>query len=115
MEQSVPSLSIFAFPMGRTKSGASASSDSSNSTPYISSFSRNTTGLGSRIAAASRPLASSQLYGERTLRPGTLEYHAAKHWECCAPTPAAAPLGPRNTIGTGDCPPDMYNCLAAEL
>ena len=69
---------------------------------HRSSFSRKTTGLGSRMAAAKRPFASSQLYGERTLRPGTLEYHAAKHCECWAPTPAAAPFGPRKTIGTFD-------------
>eukprot|EP00968_Pinguiococcus_pyrenoidosus_P009024 scaffold685_cov281-Pinguiococcus_pyrenoidosus.AAC.24 len=35
----------------------------------------------------------------RTLRPGTEAYQEAKHCECCAATPAAAPLGPRNTIG----------------
>jgi hypothetical protein len=31
-----------------------------------------------------------------------------KHtWECWAPTPAAAPLGPLKTIGTDICPADM--------
>jgi hypothetical protein len=35
--------------------------------------------------------------------------------ECWAPTPAAAPLGPRNTMGTAILPPDMYNIFAAEL
>ncbi len=29
-----------------------------------------------------------------TLSPGTEEYQEAKSCECCAPTPAAAPLGP---------------------
>jgi len=36
-----------------------------------------------------------------------LPYQAAKHCECWAPTPAAAPLGPRKTIGMVDLPPDM--------
>lgn len=31
-----------------------------------------------------------------------------KHtWECWAPTPAAAPLGPLKTMGTDICPADM--------
>ena len=38
--------------------------------------------------------------GGRALRPGQCAYHAAKHCECCAPTPAAAPFGPRKTMGT---------------
>jgi len=45
--------------MGSTKSGLSDSSDIGNDTPYISSFSKKTTGLASRIAALSRPRASS--------------------------------------------------------
>jgi hypothetical protein len=62
-----------------------------------------------------RPRASSASYGTTTLRPGTLLYHAAKHCECCAATPAAAPFGPRNTIGVVIWPADMYSVLAAEL
>lgn len=50
-----------------------------------------------------------------TLSPGTLAYQAEKHCECCAPTPAAAPLGPRNTMGHEICPADMYSVFAAEL
>lgn len=46
------------------------------------------------MAAFMRPLASSDDQGESTLRPGTEEYHEAKSCECCAATPAAAPLGP---------------------
>ena len=42
-------------------------------------------------------------------------YHAAKHWECCAPTPAAAPLGPRKTMGHEMLPADMYSVFAAVL
>ena len=40
-------------------------------------------------------------------------YHAAKHCECCAPTPAAAPFGPLNTIGQEMVPADMYSVFAA--
>ena len=35
-----------------------------------------------------------------TFNPGIFPYHAAKHCECCAATPAAAPFGPLKTIGT---------------
>jgi hypothetical protein len=38
--------------------------------------------------------------GGRTFSPGQWLYQAPKHCECCAPTPAAAPFGPRKTIGT---------------
>jgi len=54
----------------------------------------------SLIADLRRPFASSDEYGDRTLSPGQLLYHAAKHCECCAATPTDAPFGPRNTIGT---------------
>jgi len=40
-------------------------------------------------------------------------YHAAKHWLCWAPTPDAAPLGPRNTMGQEMVPADMYSVFAA--
>lgn len=53
------------------------------------------------MADLSSPFASSAEYGDTTLRPGQWPYQAAKHCECCAATPDAAPLGPRNTIGTG--------------
>lgn len=53
------------------------------------------------------PLASSLSYGEITLSPGQCEYQAAKHCECWAPTPDAAPLGPRKTIGTLTVPADI--------
>ena len=61
----------------------------------------------------SNPRASSASYGATTFSPGMDMYHAAKHCECCAPTPAAAPLGPRNTIGQEMVPADMYSVLAA--
>lgn len=76
---SLPSCSIFAFPMGITKSSPCASSVMGKGTPYSNSFSRNTTGLGSRIDALMSPFASSLDQGATTLRAGTEEYHAAKH------------------------------------
>ena len=57
----------------------------------------------------------SRAGGGVTFRPGTWLYQAAKHCECWAATPAAAPLGPRNTIGQLMVPADMYSVLAAEL
>jgi len=54
----------------------------------------------SLMADLSRPFASSDEYGDTTLRPGQLLYHAAKHCECWAATPEDGPFGPRNTIGT---------------
>lgn len=49
------------------------------------------------------------------MRPGQELYQAAKHWECCAATPAAAPFGPRKTMEQLMSPADMYSVLAAEL
>mmetsp|Transcript_20269 Transcript_20269/g.71676 ORF Transcript_20269/g.71676 Transcript_20269/m.71676 type:complete len:242 (-) Transcript_20269:225-950(-) len=115
MLTSLPSRSVLALPIGSTKSSFMASSLIGITTPYMSSFSRNTTGSGSRMAALMRPLASSALYGDSTLRPGTDEYHAPKHCECCAATPADAPFGPRKTMGVWIVPADMYSVLAAEL
>mmetsp|Transcript_17914 Transcript_17914/g.31662 ORF Transcript_17914/g.31662 Transcript_17914/m.31662 type:complete len:211 (+) Transcript_17914:326-958(+) len=112
---SLPSRSILAFPKGMVKSLDRASSLTSNSVLYSISCSSTTTGLGSRIAALIMPRASSALYGMNTLRPGTEPYQAAKHWECCAPTPAAAPLGPRKVIGALMVPRVMLRFLAAEL
>src|SRR4051794_19028430 len=100
----VPRRTTLAFPIGKTKS---SSLGTGWDVPYKISFSRNITGLGSRIAAFKRPLASAAEYGATTLRPGTCEYQEVKSWLCCAPTLAAAPLGPRNTIGQPIWPPDI--------
>ena len=59
------------------------------------------------MAAFSRPLASAALEGATTFRPGTCAYQDEKHWLCWAATRAAAPLGPRNTIGQPSWPPDI--------
>lgn len=61
---------------GMTKSSFCASSLIGNCKPYRSSFSRTTTGFGSRIAAFSKPFASSDEYGATTFRPGIEPYHA---------------------------------------
>jgi hypothetical protein len=76
---SVPYLSILAFPIGKTKSIDISYSVSSKLSPYIISFSKNTTGLGSLIAAFIKPLASLELYGAKVIRPGTDPYQEAKH------------------------------------
>ena len=90
---SLPSRSTLHFPIGRRKLSDMASVDMGNETPYNISFSRKTTGLGSRMAdcilvsggahyikrlrTLSRPLQSSALQGLTTLRPGTEPYQAA--------------------------------------
>ena len=96
MVRSEPERSILALPKGRTKSEDCASGERGKVWPYRSlkeslwislngpcicriwrvaySFSRTTVGFGSRIAAFSRPLASSALHGQATLRPGMLPY-----------------------------------------
>lgn len=51
--------------------------------------------------APQRPGSSPGGEGDCSATRRRLHYHAAKHWECCAATPADAPLGPRKTMGTG--------------
>ncbi|KAH3669963.1 hypothetical protein OGATHE_002776 [Ogataea polymorpha] len=76
MVTSEPSSSILALPIGKTKSGEAASSDIGKDSPYNSSFSKKTTGLGSLIAALRRPLQSSEENGEITFKPGIDPYQA---------------------------------------
>ena len=49
--------------------------------PYSVSCSMNTTGLSSRMAAFSRPLASAGVEGTATSRPGTWRKKASKQCE----------------------------------
>jgi len=56
---SFPSLIIFAFPIGNTKSISITLSGTSNVSEYMISFSKNTTGLGFLTACLSNPLQSS--------------------------------------------------------
>mmetsp|Transcript_32651 Transcript_32651/g.97411 ORF Transcript_32651/g.97411 Transcript_32651/m.97411 type:complete len:216 (-) Transcript_32651:601-1248(-) len=69
--RSLPGRMTLALPIGSVKSLSSTAADTGNDVPYSSSFSKNTTGSGSRIAALSSPRASSESYGASTLRPGT--------------------------------------------
>lgn len=64
--QAAASRLALAFPMGCTKSLSMTASDTGNDSPYRISFSRNTTGSGSLMAAFSKPLASSASYGAMT-------------------------------------------------
>ena len=64
---SEPSRQIFAFPIGTVKSFKSGTS---KVRPYNISFSKNTTGLGSRMADFNKPFASAAEYGITTLSPG---------------------------------------------
>ena len=73
----VVSLGLLAHGEGKTvQESGGVSTVSRLATVVTYSFSRTTTGLGSRIAAFNRPLASSALYGETTFNPGMLPYHA---------------------------------------
>ena len=65
------------------------------------------TGLSSRIALLSRPFASFGVEGITTTRPGTCTNQLSNACECWAATCAAAPDGPRITIGQRIWPPDM--------
>ena len=66
-----------------------------------------TTGLSSRIAAFSRPLASAGVLGTATRMPGTWRYSASHECECVGPSWWPAPCGIRTTSGTVTWPPNM--------
>ena len=65
------------------------------------------TGLSSRIAALSRPLASAAVEGTATSRPGTCRNSASKQCEWVGPSWWPAPCGMRITSGTLTWPPNM--------
>ena len=75
--------------------------------PYIILSSKKTTGLSSRIAVTSSPLASAGVEGSATLSPGTWAGHACRLWLCCAADRRVAPIVVRMTMGTRSLPPDM--------
>ena len=66
--------------------------------------SKNTTGSGSRIAAARRPFASAGLEGATTFSPGTDIAQFSTLCECCAPKREPAPFAVRMTSGKLICP-----------
>src|SRR3954447_6168539 len=61
----------------------------------------NSTGLGSRIAAARSPFASSGVDGATTFSPGDCRNHASGFCEWNGPPEKPPPDGSRTTIGTG--------------
>ena len=101
---SFPSVIKLPLPIGIKKSVSWGTLDFSL---YRSSCSRKITGLGFLIEVLSNPFASLAFEGATTIKPGIWENHEMKHWLCWAATLAAAPFGPRKTIGTLISPPDM--------
>ena len=65
------------------------------------------TGLSSRIALFRSPFASLGVEGMTTTSPGMCTNQLSKACECWAATCAAAPEGPRITMGQRIWPPDM--------
>ena len=65
------------------------------------------TGLSSRIAALSSPLASAAVLGTATSRPGTCRYQDSSECEWVGPSWWPAPCGIRITSGTFTWPPNM--------
>ena len=95
-----PVRSTLAFPSGSTCSPSGTS-------PLLASrllCSKNTTGSGSRIAAASSPFASAGVEGATTFSPGTAIAQFSTLWECCAPKREPAPFAVRITSGIVICP-----------
>jgi len=101
---SLPSVITFACPSGSTISAESATSPL---LAYSDFCSKNSTGSGSRIAAASSPITSCGLEGAITLRPGTAIAQFSTDCECCAPNRTPAPLAARITRGNETWPSDM--------
>ena len=71
------------------------------------------TGLSSRIAAASSPLASAGPEGMTTTRPGRWQKSASRLCECCAARRTPPPEAPRTTSGMRGVPPIMKRSFAA--
>ena len=65
------------------------------------------TGLSSRMAAFSSPLASAAVEGTATSSPGTCRNIASRQCECVGPSWCPAPCGMRITSGTLAWPPNM--------
>src|SRR6202000_2186918 len=70
---------------------------------------------GSSIADFNKPFASAGFDGTTTFKPGQLAYQFSNHWLCCELSIPALPVGPRNTMGTENCPPLIDMILAAPL
>ena len=106
-----PGLSTAARPISATCSP----SGTSPLVLYRARFSSTSTGSSSRIAAASRPLASAQVAGATTFSPGTWAYQTSRFCEWVADSCWPPPPGVRITSGTLTWPPDSDRSLAALL
>jgi len=69
--------------------------------------SKNTTGSGSRTAAAISPFTSAGVDGATTLSPGTAIAQFSTLCECCAPNREPEPLAVRITSGSASWPAHM--------
>ncbi|PKV99881.1 hypothetical protein ATK30_0874 [Amycolatopsis echigonensis] len=108
---SAPGFITVAVPMSRVWSP----SGTSPLVLYRARFSSRSTGSSSRIAAASRPLASAGVAGASTFRPGTWAYQTSRFCECVAASCCPPPPGVRITSGTLTCPPNIERIFAAWL
>ena len=105
---SVPSRSTLAVPSWSTISPSGTSAF----VPISALCSKNTTGSGSRIAAAISPTMSSGVEGATTLRPGIIIAQFSTLWECCAPKRTPPPFAVRITSGKLTWPFVMYRLFA---
>ena len=109
---SPPCRSTLARPSSSTTSVPSGTSPLLAIRPLCS---KNTTGSGSRTAAASSPTTSRGLDGATTFSPGTAMAQFSTDCECWAPNRTPAPLAQRTTSGRASWPSDMYLILAISL
>src|SRR5262249_47736671 len=107
---SAPSRRMAAWPIG-TISSPSGTGPFARRYKYLCS--KYTTGLSSRIAAFSNPLASYASDGATTFRPGRCTNQASGLGGGWGPPPTGPPLGARMTIGTDARPPYRYLSVAA--
>src|SRR2546428_6719135 len=82
---------------------------------YSISPSRTITGLLSRMADLSRPFASAGVAGATTFSPGVWASQLSPACECWGESCSAAPLGPRETDGSGVLAPDTYHHLGGGI
>src|SRR3954467_7291966 len=106
---SVPSRTTAASPM------VPSSPSTSPLSAYRRLCSRKSTGLSSRIAALSSPLASAGVDGQTIFSPGTPCNQLIGTWEWMAPKRPPPPMAERTTSGTLACSLERYQYLAAWL
>ena len=101
--------------LARPSSSMTSPSGTSPLLGYRPLCSKNTTGSGSRTAAANSPTTSRGFDGATTFRPGTAIAQFSTDCECWAPNRSPAPLAQRTTSGNSSWPSDMYLILAISL